>query len=172
MHSSMQPSSTTGLQVSLRCFWYEYTSATEYTWSHACVPPGQRARFPPWCSFPLVPDEHEGLAIHAANATNNGGVIQSSPIAMQLHELVSDVENDVQAGRPVGVASHLQALCRCKPAVRFLAQLQQVHKLNGQEWMYFQTGQPFRGVSAADTAMQPWLFQCCWNMDARVSLSI
>lgn len=43
----------------------------------------------------LVPDEHEGCAVHAANATHDGRVIQTSAISVQLHKLVRDVEDDV-----------------------------------------------------------------------------
>jgi len=71
----------------------------------------------------LVADEHEGGALHAANAAHNGGVIQACPVSMQLHKFVSDVQDDVEAGGAVRVTGHLQALHRCEPAVRLLAQL-------------------------------------------------
>ncbi len=72
----------------------------------------------------LVADEHEWDAVHVADAADNGGVIQTSPVTVQLDELVCDVEDDVKAGGAIGVAGHLEALHWREPAVRLLAELQ------------------------------------------------
>ena len=69
-------------------------------------------------------NEHEGLPLHAANTTHNGRIIQACAVAVQLHKLVCDVQDDVQAGGPVGVAGNLQALHWSKPTVRLAPQLQ------------------------------------------------
>ena len=82
------------------------------TLSHLCVAPL------------LLPDEHEGHALDAANPAHNGRVVEACAVAMQLHKLVSDVEDDVQAGGPVGVAGDLQPLDWRQAAVGLLAQLQ------------------------------------------------
>lgn len=55
----------------------------------------------------LVADHHEGYAVNGADARHHGRIVQSRPIAMQLHELVCDVQRNVQEGGPVRVPRHL-----------------------------------------------------------------
>lgn len=71
----------------------------------------------------LLPNEHEGRAIDAANPAHDGLVVEPCTIPMQLHKLVGDVQDDIEARRPVGVTSHLQPLCGRQAAVGLLAQL-------------------------------------------------
>ena len=71
----------------------------------------------------LLPDEHERGAVDAANPADDCGVVEAGAVAMQLHKLVRDVEDDVEACRPVGVAGYLKPLGRRQPAVGLLAQL-------------------------------------------------
>ena len=72
----------------------------------------------------LMPDEHEGPAIHAPNAAHYGPVVQARPVTMQLHKLVGDVQDDVQACGPVGVPCYLELLDGGQPAVGLPPQLQ------------------------------------------------
>jgi len=71
----------------------------------------------------LLADKHEGRAVDAADPAYDGLVVQSGAITMQLHKLISDVQDDVEACRPVGVTSHLQPLGRRQAAVCLLAKL-------------------------------------------------
>ena len=70
-----------------------------------------------------MPDEHDGLAVDGTHSTNDGWIIQASSVSMQLYELVSDVQDDVKASGPVGVAGYLQPLMGRKPLERVTAQL-------------------------------------------------
>jgi len=84
-------------------------SASHGDASHLCV------------SALLVADEHEQLAIHATNATNNCWYHSVQHGHREADELVSYVQDDIKAGGPVGVTGHLQALCWGQPAVGLLS---------------------------------------------------
>ena len=68
---------------------------------------------------------HEGDAVNGGQAADDGRVIQPCSIPMQLDKAVTDVEDDVQEGGPVGVSRHLQTLHWCQPCVCIPPQLQQ-----------------------------------------------
>ncbi len=57
------------------------------------------------------------------DTADDSGVVQASPVTVQLHKLVSYIEDDIQARGPVWVARHLQALHRREPAVGLLPEL-------------------------------------------------
>ena len=71
----------------------------------------------------LVPDEHEGHAVHRREAADHGRVVEPGAVAVELDELVRDVERDVEEGRAVGVARDGEALRRREAGVGVLAEL-------------------------------------------------
>jgi hypothetical protein len=71
----------------------------------------------------LVPDKHERDAVDAADAAYHRGVVEPRPVAVQLDELVRDVEDDVQGRWAVGVARDLQALDGGQARVGLFAEL-------------------------------------------------
>lgn len=77
----------------------------------------------------LVTNGHEGDAIYGGQTADDGWIIQASPVAMQLYKAVTDVQNDVQKGWPVGMPGYLEPLDRCQPCVCVPSELQ-IHNRN------------------------------------------
>ena len=71
----------------------------------------------------LLTDEHEARAVHAADTADNGRVVEAGAVAVQLDKLVSDVEDDVEAGGAVRVPRDLEPLDRREPAIGLFPQL-------------------------------------------------
>ena len=72
----------------------------------------------------LLPNEHEGNAINGRQPTHHGRIVQTSSVAVQLHELVCDIERYVQKGWTIWMPCNLQSLYWRQSCVCVLAQLQ------------------------------------------------